>query len=115
MNWVVVITLIVSVSLNVLFAVLISTRSSQSMLLLDRAHSRTTEYTEGLVDRLMAQDFGTFKAYEMMPVGEQLIEEEEEQVVPIRGPDRGGFGSRLGLAGYRSPEEDMAALESEVP
>jgi hypothetical protein len=84
------------------------------MFLLDRAHERTTKYTEGLVDRLMSQDWVTYKAYEVEP------EVELEQPAPpelqvVRGPDRGGFGSRLGLTAWRSPEEDIQALENEIP
>jgi hypothetical protein len=44
---------------------------------------------------------------------------EEESVVlgvavPTLGPDRGGFGSRLGLSGYRTAEDEIIP-EEEMP
>jgi hypothetical protein len=42
------------------------------------------------------------------------IEDEEIEMVPVFGPDRGGFGSRLGLGGYRAPDEEIVP-EEEMP
>lgn len=92
------IALAASVALNVVGAVLFSRRSSQSLALLDRAHERTTRYTEGLVDRLMAMDFGTFKAYQALEEAPEPEMEPEPDIPYITdGPDIGGFGSKLGL------------------
>ena len=115
MNWGLVIALIVSVALNVLFAVLVSRQSTTAMLRLDEAHERTTTYTAGLVDRLMSQDWVTYKAYEV----DQDIEQESlppPELQVVRGPDRGGFGSRLGLTAWHDPsEEELEAMNEEIP
>jgi len=61
----------------------------------------------------MSQDWVTYKPYEIEPEEEEPIPPTE--LVAVRGPDRGGFGSRLGLLAYRSPEEDIEAMENEIP
>lgn len=119
------ISLAVSVALNVVFAVLLFKQSLQSAAYLDRAHERTTRYTEGLVDRLMAMDFQTFKAYQMIEEAPEPDMLDEPRIPePVMGPDRGGFASRLGLralttrdyyddAGRVRASEEL--LESEIP
>lgn len=117
MIWVVVVALIASLGLNALFAVLLSRQSNNTTTVLDRAHARTTEYTEGLVDRIISGDYQTYKAYELMggPPMPGIEIEEEPTVEAVHGPDKGGFGSRLGLAAYRPPELDIAEMEAELP
>ena len=110
MTYVVVIALIVSMSLNVLLSVLVYKTSVHSSLVLDKSHSRTTEYTGDLLDRLMAMDFGAYKSYQLMAMGTNGpadAEEADDEFVSVQGPDRGGFGSRLGLTAYRSPQDEI--------
>jgi len=113
MIWVVCILLIASFSLNVLFAVLVSRRAATHMLYLDRAHERTTEYTKDLLDRLMVREWTDYRDLNEMPMAFGTVEQlPEPELVPVLGPDRGGFGSRLGLSGYTisdeiNPEEEM--------
>jgi hypothetical protein len=116
MIWVVAIALIVSLSFNFLFAVLVSRRSAESALMLDRSHARTTKYTENLLDRLMAQEWHAYQQYqEQLAVPQEVEQEPEREMVTVRGPDRGGFGSRLGLTAYRPPEEEIEAMNEEIP
>lgn len=117
MIWVVVTALIVSMGLNVLLSVLVARQSEKWSTTLERAHERATKHTEGLVDRIVAGDWQTYKAYELMDqtMPEPEDEETEPELVAVRGPDRGGFGSKFGLAAYRPPEVDIAELESEIP
>jgi hypothetical protein len=116
MIWAVVCALIASISLNALLSVLIVRIAKQGSASLERAHARTTEYTEGLVDRIISGDYQTYKAYEMVTqtgtVGHDEVEPEPEVV---RGPDKGGFGSRLGLAAYVPPEIDEIDIHAEIP
>lgn len=104
----------------VLFAVLSFRAHSTSIRALEESHERSTKYTEDLLDRLMSMDYNTYKAYQQM---EEVRDEASEAVppeplVPTLGPDRGGYGSRLGLralsvrASYEDTEE---LLESEIP
>lgn len=107
--------LILSLSMNVLFAALVFRVVSSSSDRLDRAHARTTEYTTDLVDRLAARDWASW--WEMAhPTVERMDEEIEtdETYVPTLGADRGGFGSRLGLRAY-GPVEDEIDPEREMP
>jgi len=117
MIWVVVIALIVSLAFNFLFAVLVSRRSAESMLMLDRSHARTTKYTENLLDRLMAGEWHSYQQYQMeLSAGVETEPTVEAEPVAVMGPDRGGFGSRLGLTAYRPPdEEEIEALNKELP
>jgi len=111
-------TLIVAV---VLIAALLFKMSSHAIRTLEASHERTTEYTKDLIDRLMAMDYGTYKAYQHMEeVRDELTSSEpEEPRVPTLGPDRGGFGSRLGLRALtvraNGAEEVEALMESEIP
>lgn len=105
------IALIVSMSFNVLLTVLVLTIVRSSATSLERSHERTTSYTKDLLDRLAARDWQHYRD-EISPPG--AIDEQESprlEVVPTIGPDRGGFGSRLGLRAYAgpeiNPEEDM--------
>jgi hypothetical protein len=121
-----IITLIVSLALNVLFAALLFRTHAQGLTLLDRAHERTTMYTSDLLDRLMAMDFNLYKAYTLQleePPGPELETEPEVPTLQF-GPDRGGFGSKLGLRALTTryaPEEAQRVrateemLESEIP
>lgn len=107
MIWVVVFVLTVSVALNVLLTVLVFTSSQRGAILLDRSHARTVEYTEDLLNRLMVRDWTQY--VDMNAVVPQL-EEEEATVIqwePTLGPDRGGFGSRYGLAAYAAQDEEI--------
>ena len=104
MIWAVVSVLIVSLAINVLLSVLVFRVSSTQADVLDRSHERTTEYTAALLDRLMARDWLEYKAI----AGDYQVAEGEEPeplVVTVPGPDRGGFGSRLGVAAWSPPEE----------
>ncbi len=111
----VIIALTCLLGFNVLLAVLVFTIASRTSTLLDVAHERTTTYTASLIDRLMAMDFTTYKSWtasqQVWPPPE---EEEVEEMVAAMGPDKGGFGSRLGLSGYRPPEEEINP-EEEIP
>ena len=116
MIWAVVVTLIVSVALNVLFAVLVSRQSTQTSVVLDRSHARTVEYTGELIDRLMAVDYLEFHANRnvySVPV-EEDEDSPEVELVPTLGPDRGGFGSRHGLRGWAA-EDDAINPEDDMP
>ena len=86
---------------------------------LERAHERSNEYTEGLVDRLMAMDFGSFKAYQMA-MRPQLGTDDSQPVrggdVPMErtpGADRGGFGSSLGLRALSDRKSPWEATEED--
>jgi len=104
--------LIVSLGLNVLFAVLVFRFAAQQTNALDRSHERTVEYTGDLLNRLMVRDWGEYNAltdtYTLTTPDEVSLE-----MIPTLGPDRGGFGSRLGLAAYGS--EDEIKPEEEMP
>ena len=89
--------LIVSSSLNVLLSLLVFKMFSTTTRALERSHERTTEYTEGLVNRIMSNNYQEYKAYEMVAPMVEDEAQEEPSLVPVDGPDRGGFGSRLGL------------------
>lgn len=116
MIWVVAFLLIVSLAFNFLFAVLVARRSAESLLMLDKSHARTTNYTENLLDRLMAQEWHAYQQYQMqMEIPTEEPEPAEQEMVSVRGPDRGGFGSRLGLTAYRPPEEQIEAMNEELP
>lgn len=111
-------TLIVSLGLNVLFALLVFRLATTHSATLTRSHERTTEYTEGLLDRLMAVDYGTLKSYQLAEM--QASAQAPEEVPPdewetVAGPDLGGFGSRLGLSAWRpnTPEEAEARSADE--
>lgn len=108
----------VSMSFNLLLAVLFFKQSVLVSQRLDQAHERTTEYTKGLVDRLMAVDYGTFKAYQQLEnqaVDELLRIPTEPDLTVVMGPDRGGFGSKLGLRALSEREDDESELLSEIP
>lgn len=113
MIWVVVSALIVSLAINFCLSVLVFKVSSSTTDALDRSHERTTEYTGQLLDRLMARDFMEYRAATDTYVRESPPIEEPEELVSTMGPDRGGFGSRLGLLAYAGdvdeirPEEEM--------
>ncbi len=114
MIWVVSSFLIVSVALNALLTVLVLTSSQRSMMLLDGSHRRTTEYTKGLLDRLMARDF---REYRDTVEPTAVLEDEGfpvPELIPVIGPDRGGFGSRHGLRGWTEPEEEIKP-EDDMP
>lgn len=106
--------LIVSSSLNVLFAALVFKMFSTTTHALERSHERTTEYTEGLVNRIMSRDYQEYQAYEVdPPLADEETPDTEPELVPVDGPDRGGFGSRLGLRALterRHYDEDEAQL-----
>ena len=115
MIWVVVCALIVSVAFNVLFAVLVSRQSSQSLLVLDRSHARTIEYTGDILNRLMVKDWTQYlDLTATIPAHDEEESALKLELVPTLGPDRGGFSSRLGLRGWTpddtvaiNPEDDM--------
>jgi hypothetical protein len=93
-------------------AALVYKTSLHAVDALERQHERTTKYTEGLIDRITSGDFGTFKAQQqaerlvtLPPPSEEYEEEEWETIDPVRNPDRGGFGSRLGLRALSVREE----------
>jgi len=110
---IVTIALAISVALNAVGAVLILRLSSNAFLTLDRAHERTTKYTEGLVDRIISGDWQTYKAYAMMEEA-PTADVEPEPAVPTftEGPDRGGFASKLGLRALS--ERHVATDEARV-
>jgi len=114
MIWVVSTLLIVSVALNALLTVLVLTSSQRGMMYLDASHTRTTEYTKDLLDRLMVRDFREYRdTVEPPPV----LDDEGfsgPELVPVIGPDRGGFGSRHGLRGWTEPDEEIKP-EDDMP
>ena len=115
MIWAVVVTLTVSVALNVLFAVLVSRQSTQMSVVLDRSHARTVEYTEDLLNRLMVKDWPQYM--DLNAIVPDLDEDEPipaAELVPTLGPDRGGFSSRLGLRGW-NPEDEAINPEDDMP
>lgn len=104
---------VIQSALILLIAALVHKTSVEGIRALDKAHERTTRYTEGLVDRIMSADFGEFKSYHLAEKaamqadygGEPEDEEEYERIPNIESPDRGGFGSRLGLRALGVREE----------
>lgn len=107
----VVVLLIVSFTVNVFLSVLVFTLSSRGYYLLDRSHERTTEYTGELLDRLMARDFMEYKAATDTYVLSEPDEPTEPKLEVVHGPDRGGFGSRLGLRAYGEVEDEIKPEE----
>lgn len=107
----------ISFALNVLLTVLVFKLSATFADKLERAHQRTTEYTKDLLDRLMTNNWSEYRTY----ITAEGIDEEVDgqtaglQLEPVLGPDRGGFGSRLGLRAYGLPEEDEIDPERDMP
>lgn len=108
------VALICSLVLNVCLTALVLKVTLTGYSKLDESHERTTRYTEGLVDRLMANDYATYHDREMaMTVAKtRLPDDPEDDFRTTRGPDRGGFGSRLGLVALSTDSE--AELEQEL-
>ena len=82
----------------VLCAVLVYKMSLHAVESAERAHSRSNDYNKDLLDRLMAMDFNTYKAYNLetgLDTGYTPPAAVEELPVESR---RRGFGSNLGLA-----------------
>lgn len=103
----------VSFALNVLLTVLVFRQSAIFADKLDQSHRRTTQYTKELIDRIIHWD-----QYHLIREEEEAVRPDEPEAVepvlePVLGPDRGGFGSRLGLRGW-SPEEVEAEFEREA-
>jgi len=108
------IAFIVSVALNVCLSLVVLKISLSGFSSLTQSHERTTTYTESLIDRLMANDYDVYQ-------NRQLIDSIANQPTPlprdpaddferVDGPDRGGFGSRLGLVrAEQVMEEDLEA------
>jgi len=119
----VILALIASLGLNVLTSVLIFRTSQRGMQLLHESHERTNRYTEGLLNRVMARSYGEFQSYELAPDGETEDPTLPPEPVVVLGPDRGGFGSRLGLRGWAEQDEDKeeeiqrteAEMRADVP
>jgi len=111
---------IISFGALVSFAVLVFTMNRSTIRALERSHERTTKHTEGLVDRLMAVDYVEWQSLRHANTAE-AFELEEPEVPPeptlSTGPDRGGFGSRYGLAAVPEidTEADEEALRDELP
>lgn len=87
---------------------------------LSESHERTVKHTEGLVDRIMAGDYPTYADRQLAlqyGIEEDQDElEDEVQSLLVRGPDRGGFGSKLGLVPvYEGPAVDEQKLIDEIP
>lgn len=82
MEWVILIAMgVLVVAVTLIFA----RTMGNAMALTNSIHQRQTETQKDLLDRLMAMDFATYKAYslaENAPVGEQYIPEPE----PLEGP-----------------------------
>src|SRR5687768_10939610 len=97
--WILVCVTIISLSVACLATVLVFKTSQNAVHSIGEAHRRNQEHTEGLVDRIVSGDYGTYKAYELMdkkgdtPIVDDGLRDEQ----PV-GSVRGGFGSRLGLA-----------------
>lgn len=108
--WILTIVVILSLCIATGATVLVYRTSTNAIRALNWAHERNTEHTNGLVDRIVAGDYNTYKAYEISPLrGPPEKDDDEELLDNVVGSDRGGFGSRLGIAGL-SPigiEEEM--------
>ena|SRR6476661_475257 len=109
--------LVVSLVLNACFAAIVLKLSLSGFDALSESHERTTAYTEGLVDRLMAGDYATYhdrKLAEEMMLDSTGAPADLDEATSLftSGPDKGGFGSRLGLAAVPlDPEADYEAAD----
>lgn len=119
----IIVALAFSLALNVCFALVVLKITLTGFSQLSESHERTTTYTEGLVDRLMANNYADFKDRELssqMSAGPRPLNWDddddnlESELTP--GPDRGGFGSKLGLVAlHRRPgSESDLNLEDEI-
>lgn len=107
------IALIGSLVLNVCFALVILKISLTGLSKLSESHERTTTYTEGLIDRLMANNYSDYQDRQLaLAVARtgvtDLPDDPEDDFEPAAGPDRGGFASKLGLRALSyDPEEEL--------
>lgn len=107
------IALVGSLVLNVCFALVILKIALTGLSRLSESHERTTTYTEGLIDRLMANNYSDYQDRQLaLAVARtgvaDLPDNPEDDFESTHGPDRGGFGSRLGLVALsHNPEEEL--------
>lgn len=109
-----------SIALNVSFAAVILKITLSGFARLSESHERTTNYTESLIDRLMANDYSNYQdrqlALTMATATQQdkLSDDPEDDFRVVDGPDRGGFGSRLGLIALSHDTTSAAEVEAEL-
>lgn len=106
--WMLLLIVMVFSSLVGFASLLVFKMSADAIRAINQAHSNNKEYTEALIDRIVAGDYQTYKAYEMMErgPGNKKVDDEVPSEILV-GDIRGGFGSRLGLAALSRSEELM--------
>lgn len=118
MSWQTV-TIICLLVINGCIAALLFRTHQTSVSALERAHERSNTYTEGLLDRLMAMDFSEYKGARLTEklLKAQSVEPVEmvpEELRATLGPDRGGFGSRLGLRALSAEEVEQELMDGNL-
>lgn len=108
-----------SIGLTVLIALIFLRTIARVLSHADSVHDRGARQLDSALDRLMANDFATFKTYqaaEDAPFGEYIAPEEPEEEPEL--VSKGGFGSSLGLSALlhrRQGEENLSETLGPVP
>lgn len=89
-----------------LSSVLIYKMSLHAVKASQQAHERSNAYNQDLLDRLMAMDFNTYKAYEKERVADVGYEPPESVAeVPVELSRVSAFGGGLGIRGLGGGDE----------